>query len=129
MVLDPLKMELKTFHSFGASEGSLTWAIKHNEHWYCNFAYYDQQNDRSYLAKFNQDWKELQRWKYPAELLKKLGQHSLSGGIKQQQELLVTGHDEPVIFRLQFPDDKQSELKLLGEQRAPITGQALHLIP
>ena len=38
--LDPETMKLTTFHDFGDFGGSLTWAVRHDQHWWCNFAKY-----------------------------------------------------------------------------------------
>ena len=45
--------------------------------------------------KFDADWREAGRWTYPPELVKQLGNYSLSGGVWRDGHLLVTGHDEP----------------------------------
>ncbi|REJ98476.1 MAG: SGNH/GDSL hydrolase family protein [Planctomycetota bacterium] len=127
-VLDVETMVLSTFHDFGDQGGSLTWAVKHQGDWWCNFAYYGGENSKTYLAHFDDNFKEIDRWTYPADLIAKLGSYSLSGGLFHANELLVTGHDDPVIFRVRVPDDG-NVLELIGEETAPFTGQGIAVDP
>lgn len=115
-------MQLSTFHDFGNFGGSLTWAVIHHGHWWCNFARYGDDNAQTFLVELDAEWKELRRWTYPSELIRKLGRNSLSGGIWSGVELLVTGHDDPVVFRLRLPV-KGSELEFIGTDTVPFTGQ------
>lgn len=121
-VLDPRTMKLMTFKDFGNFGGSLTWAVLRDDHWWCNFARYGQENDQTFLVKFDDQWREQGRWTYPQEVIRELGRNSLSGGLWLNGELLVTGHDDPVLFRLVLTE-KGDELKLLGTQAIPFTGQ------
>jgi len=123
-VLDPESMQLTTFHDFGESEGSLTWAVYHDGAWWCHFAYYGANNAKSYLAKFNSDWTEHSRWSYPPSVIEQLGRYSVSGGIWRGDELLVTGHDDPVVFRLRLPTTG-TVLERVGEDEVPFTGQGI----
>ncbi len=121
-VLDPESMELTTFKDFGNFGGSLTWAVQHDNHWWCNFAHYGDKNDQTFLVQFGEQWEEQARWTYPQAVISELGRNSLSGGIWRSDELLVTGHDDPVVFRLRLP--KQGRvLELIGKQAVPFTGQ------
>ncbi|MFG0333040.1 MAG: alpha/beta hydrolase family protein [Maioricimonas sp. JB049] len=104
-VLDVDTMELSTAHDFGDYGGSLTWVLRRDGHWWCNFARYGEQNGETFFAKFDDDWNELARWTYPAEVIAQLGRYSLSGGIHDGNELLVTGHDDPILFRLRLPEE------------------------
>jgi len=122
--LDLATMRLDTFHDFGASEGSLTWAVRHRDAWWCNFAFYERGNAKTYLARFDNEWHEVARWRYPAEVIAELGTRSISGGIWQGDELLVTGHDEPVIYRLRLPD-RGDMLVLVAKERSPFPGQGI----
>jgi endonuclease/exonuclease/phosphatase family metal-dependent hydrolase len=121
-VLDPQSMQLSTIHDFGASDGSLTWCVHDGKQWWCHFAGYGADNGRSYLARFDDKWHEEQRWTLPPEVIARLGRHSLSGGVLHGDEWLVTGHDDPVLFRLQVPNEG-NVLTYLGEDRIPFTGQ------
>ncbi len=127
-VLDLESMKLTTYHDFGASDGSLTWVLRKDDHWWCHFAYYGDDNARSYLAKFDKDWNVIERWTLPPELIAKLGRFSLSGGIWSGEEMLVTGHDDPVVFRLRLPN-MGNMLEFVSAAEAPFTGQGIALDP
>jgi hypothetical protein len=125
MVLDLETMKLATFKDFGNFGGSLTWAVKQaegDEAWWCNFARYGSENAKTFLVKFDDEWRELGRWTYPAEALKDIGRNSFSGGIWLKDELLVTDHDNRVIYRLRLPKEG-SVLEFIAKEPAPFTGQ------
>lgn len=124
MVLDPTSMELTVYKDFGDFGGSLTWAVRHDDHWWCNFAHYGQANARTVLVKFDDAWQEQGRWTYPHEVIGKLGRYSLSGGLWRYGRLLVTGHDDPILFCLRVPESA-GVLELVELQSAPFTGQGI----
>ena len=124
MVLDPATMKLTVFKEFGNYGGSLTWVVRHDGHWWCNFAKYGKENAGTFLVKLDDDWKETGRWTYPPEMFGKLGQYSLSGGIWRDGCLCVTGHDEPVLMRLRLPKEG-SVLEYVDQQNVPFTGQGI----
>ena len=128
-VVDLESMQLSTFKNFGDFGGSLTWAVHHNGSWWCNFAKYGDANSRTFLVQFDTDWKEQARWTYPLKLIKQLGKMSLSGGLWRGNLLLVTGHDDGVIFRLRLPKQQDEELELVDQHRAPFTGQGIAIDP
>lgn len=121
-VLNLTSMRLSTFKDFGDFGGSLTWAVRRGDHWWCNFARYGTENSNTFLVKFDVQWKEQKRWTYPAAVIDKLGQFSLSGGIWHDDELLVTGHDDPLFFRLRLPG-QGTVLELIDTQSVLFTGQ------
>jgi hypothetical protein len=123
-VLDPQSMRLSTFKDFGNFGGSLTWVIRHEDHWWCNFARYGSENGQTFLVKFDAGWNETGRWTYPSNVIGELGRYSLSGGIWKDGHWLVTGHDDPVLFRLRVPD-QGSVLEVVDRQRVPFTGQGI----
>ena len=123
-VLDIDSMELTTFKDFGRSGGSLTWVLHKDGFWWCNFALYGANNYKTFLVKYDEQWRELARWTYPAKVINQLGRHSLSGGIWRGEQLWTTGHDNPVAFRLGLPKEG-SELEYLGQHAVPFTGQGL----
>ena len=124
MVLDPESMRLTAYKDFGNFGGSLTWAVMHEDHWWCNFARYGERNAETFLVKFDSEWREASRWSYPPSVIKELGRNSLSGGIWWQDSLLVTGHDDPVLFRLKVPASGKV-LTLVEKHAAPFTGQGI----
>lgn len=130
-VLDLESMKLTTFKDVGNFGGSLTWAVKRgseDETWWCNFARYGADNSKTFLVQFGQDWRELGRWTYPAEALKDIGRNSFSGGIWLNDELLVTDHDNRVIYRLRLPKES-SVLEFVAKEPAPFTGQGFAIDP
>lgn len=127
-VLDPVSMRLTTFKDFGDYGGSLTWCVRLDEAWWCNFAKYGDKNAETFLVKFDSDWREQGRWTYPREVLQKLGRYSLSGGVWRGRLLHVTGHDDPVLFRLRLPEQGRV-LEFVDQQAAPFTGQGIAADP
>jgi len=127
-VLDPKSMQLTTFHDFGDYGGSLTWVVRRANSWLCNFARYDKDNGDTFLAEFDRHWTETRRWTYPHEMVVQLGKYSLSGGLFQQQRLLVTGHDAQQIYYLRIPQTG-TVLKYIGRTPVPFTGQGFAVDP
>jgi len=123
-ILDPGTMKLSTFKNFECSNGSLTWAVREDGVWWCTFAFYGADNAKTRLVKFDSEWRELRSWVYPAEVVKDLGNYSISGGVWRDGTLLATGHDRRVIYRLGLPERGDS-LELLGLIRSPFPGQGI----
>jgi len=127
MALDPKTMQLSTFKDFGNAGGSLTWAIRHQGSWWCNFAKYGPDNASTFLVRYDDAWNETGRWSYPAEVFSELHNYSFSGGIWHEDSLLLTGHDDPVLFR--FTLDSSNRLTLVEKQKIPFTGQGIAIDP
>ncbi len=123
-VLDTESMQLTTHHDFHDFGGSLTWVIRSGDHWWCHFAHYGDDNGKSFLVKFDDDWREVSRWTYPESIIRQLGRYSLSGGIWREGELLVTGHDDPVLLKVALPE-QGSVLVDNGKVAVPFTGQGI----
>jgi len=123
-VLDLGSLELTTYHDFGDFGGSLTWVVRHENHWWCNFARYGRENGQTFLVEFDDAWKERRRWTYPESVVQRLGNYSLSGGLWRDGYLWVTGHDDPLVFRLKLPSEG-TVLVDAGTQAAPFTGQGI----
>ena len=123
-VLDPKSMELSAFKDFGNFGGSLTWVIRHEGHWWCNFARYRDDNDQTFLVKFDDDWSEKDRWTYPSEVIREMGHYSISGGVWRDGTLLVTGHDRAMLYRLRLPKSG-TVLEFIDQQPAPFAGQGI----
>ena len=121
-LLDPKSMKLATFHDFEDYGGSLTWVIRRDGLWWCNFAKYGDENAATFLASFDDDWKETGRWTYPPEVIRQLGSYSLSGGLWRGETLLTTDHDNGRLYRLRLPESG-TVLEFLGTQAVPFTGQ------
>lgn len=128
VVLDPTTMELTVYHDFGESDGSLTWAIPDHSGWWCHFAYYGDDNERSYLAHFDNDWQEQKRWTFPTPVLKAFGDMSASGGVWLDGHLVCTGHDLGEAYILKLPKSGKV-LEYLRTVPVPFTGQAIAVDP
>lgn len=125
-VLDLATMKLTDFKEFGNFGGSLTWAVRceNADGWWCNFALYGEKNAGTFLVKFDDEWQEQNRWTYPPEVLKNIGSASISGGLWQEDALLVTDHDHRVLYRLRLPK-AGAVLEFVGKEPAPFTGQGI----
>lgn len=121
-VLDPATMRLSTYKDFGASAGSLTWCVFAEGCWWCNFAYYDAENGKTYLAKFDDAWREAARWTYPPAMIRAFGKRSASGGIWRDGQFLVTGHDDRELYVLELPA-AGNVLRHVATVPVPFTGQ------
>ena len=124
MLLEPNTMLLTSWHDFGDYGGSLTWIVRRGGRWLCNFAKYGEKNKQSFLVEFDSKFNEQKRWSYPSELIAKLGNYSLSGGIWLRGELLVTGHDEKEVYVLKVPK-QGARLQYVEPRSAPFTGQGI----
>ena len=131
--LDPADMRLETFHDFGASDGSLTWAVRQGGLWWCSFAFYGKANTNSYLACFDDNWEERHRWRYPPELIPRLRRDSVSGGVWDGDTLLVSGHDARELYRLRLGASAllpaAGTLVYVEALPAPFTGQGFAADP
>jgi hypothetical protein len=130
-VLDPQTMALTVFHAFADPPGSLTWVVRRGEaeSWWCHFAGYGAENARSVLVRFDDRWRETGRWTYPPPLVADWGKYSLSGGIWQGDDLLTTGHDKRVVYRLRVPPGNRGEVEVAGVLGCPFPGQGIAVDP
>lgn len=124
MLLEPNEMLLTPWRDFGDYGGSLTWIVRRGSRWLCNFANYGEKNKETFLVEFDSKFTEKKRWIYPSEIIAKLGNYSLSGGIWLRGELLVTGHDEKEVYVLKVPK-QGSRLQYVETRSAPFTGQGI----
>ncbi|MCC9607546.1 hypothetical protein LOC68_12200 [Blastopirellula sp. JC732] len=129
-VYDPQTMELTDFHSFGAApHGSLTVVLHEGDAWWCVFAIYGTgANAETALVKFDDQWRELGVWKFPESVISDLGAMSISGGVWRNGELLATGHDKRVIYRLRLPKEGQL-LEHIETVATPFPGQGIAVDP
>ncbi len=127
-VLDPESMQLTVFKYFGNFGGSLTWAVKREGHWWCNFAHYGAANDRTFVVQLDEKWQETGRWTYPPEVIRQIGLASISGGLWHDDSLLVTDHDHRVLYRLKVPRAGKV-LEFVSQEKAPFTGQGIAFDP
>ncbi len=123
-------------HSFGIFAGSATWFDFDSGYRYVTFAHYRTSADEpsrdprwTALIQFNSDWQQLQAWVYPEEVVSLLGQYSISGGVfTPDHKLWCTGHDNPEVYVLSFPEGGSS-LVLEDRFAIPMKGQGIALDP
>ncbi|HWK53917.1 MAG TPA: cycloisomerase [Hyphomicrobiales bacterium] len=98
-------------YSFGIRLGSLTWAVRHQGYWWACFANYNDSGTTpgfdqrwTYVARFDDNWQQLQSWLFPPQVIATWGDSACSGGDFGEDGLLyVTGHDEPQLHVLRLP--------------------------
>lgn len=100
-------------HSFGRSDGSLTWLDRRDGRWIACFVHYGKKGGEpgrgvewTQIVEFDDDWRRTGGWALPAELIARLSPrgYSCSGGaIGPDGRLYVTGHDAPELYVLEFP--------------------------
>ncbi|MBL9122133.1 MAG: endonuclease/exonuclease/phosphatase family protein [Planctomycetaceae bacterium] len=122
--LDPESMRLEVFRDFGEFSGSLTWVVRRGDEWWCNFAHYDADNSQTILVRFDPDWHETGRWRYPPAVVSQWGRRSSSGGIWRGDLLTITDHDHPRLYRLRLPAAGEV-LEFVDQLAAPFPGQGI----
>ncbi len=123
-------------HSFGIFAGSATWVDLHDGYRYVTFAHYRGPSDEpsrdprwTALIQFDSDWQQRQSWVYPDEVVSRLGNYSISGGVfTRGGKLFCTGHDNPEVYVLAFPNGG-STLVLEETFAIPMKGQGIALDP
>jgi len=118
-------------HSFGEGYGSFTWLDRHDGAWYACFAFYGNKAAEpgrnpswTQVIKFDDQWRRVAGWVFPADLVARFGNYSSSGGaFGPDGRLYITGHDAPALFVLEFPDGS-SFLRWVDTVAIPAEGQA-----
>jgi len=98
-------------HSFGIGLGSCTWIDRYHGYWWAVFAYYDKfksiinkDNRWTILVKFDDEWRAIETWVFPKEVLEKFSPMSNSGGSWGPDGMLYcTGHDQPELYVMKLP--------------------------
>jgi hypothetical protein len=119
-------------HSFGIFAGSATWLDSREGHWYVTFGHYGNRAGEANrdprwttLIQFDSSWRRLQAWVYPEQVLSRLGDYTISGGIfGPDNTIFCTGHDHPEIYVLRFPEGG-SNLVLKDTFVTPSKGQGI----
>ena len=107
-IFDAATLQLTGRHVFANPPGSLTWALPYQGGWLTCFAHYSLLSDNalSRIVQFDKNWKELKRWSFPAELLKRFARSSSSGAcLVGGEQLLVSGHDARELYALTLPNE------------------------
>lgn len=113
-IWDAATMKHVGSHSFGRTDGSLTWIDRRNGRWVACFVHYGKKGGEpgrgpewTRLVEFDDEWRQTGGWVLPANLVAKLGVrgYSCSGGaFGPGGHLFVTGHDEPELYVLAMPE-------------------------
>ncbi len=111
-IFDTATLKHLDSHSFGHGYGSFTWLDRRDGAWYACFAYYGNRaqepgRDPSWtqVVKFDDQWRREAAWVFPAEVVEKFHDYSCSGGaFGPDGRLYITGHDNPELYVLAFPD-------------------------
>jgi hypothetical protein len=97
-------------HSFGLYEGSLTWVVSRDNHWFACFAHYAKAGSETgnpaltQVVKLDNEWRRVAGWVFPQALIKRFAGYSSSGGSFGPGDFLyVTGHDAKELYILTFP--------------------------
>ncbi|HUR57494.1 MAG TPA: hypothetical protein VM029_07280 [Opitutaceae bacterium] len=120
-------------HSFGRSDGSLTWIDRRNDRWVACFVHYGKRGGEpgrgpewTQIVEFDDQWRRTGGWGLPPEFVAHIGPrgYSLSGGaIGPGGHLYATGHDHPELYVLDFPSSG-TVLTWTATLRIPTEGQA-----
>ncbi len=113
-IWDTRTMQHVGSHSFGRTDGSLTWIDRRGGGWIACFAHYGRKGGEpgrgpewTRLVEFDDDWRQTGAWALPADLLAHISGngYSCSGGAFGPGGFLyVTGHDNAELYVLDFPD-------------------------
>ncbi len=110
-VFDVASMEHVASHSFGVMGGSATWIDRHDGRWWVAFANYAGRGgipgrgpEWTTLVVFDDDWRQLEGYVFPLEVVARFEEMSTSGGTFGDDGLIyATGHDAAEIFVLRVP--------------------------
>jgi hypothetical protein len=133
-IWDAATLEYVGTRSFGADRGSLTWVDYRDGAWWGAFANYSRLpgpqdcaygNQHTQIVRFDAEWRIVEGWVLPKELLEKLGDMSNSGGSwGPDGRLWISGHDKPEAYALTLPK-VGSVLRWTGTAPLDIAGQGI----
>lgn len=117
--------------SFGIRLGSLTWVERRDGFWWACFSNYSDRggipgfdNRWTYLAKLDDQWREVEGWMFPPMVIATWGKSAISGGSWGDDGLLyVTGHDAAELYVLRLPKTGTT-LEYLTTIDVPFEGQS-----
>jgi hypothetical protein len=101
-------------HSFGETDGSLTWVDTCQGQWYAGFAHYAGRGgvpgsgpERTRVAQFDRQWRRVKEWTFPQGVSARFAPNSCScGGFGPGGFLYATGHDARELYVLKVPPDQ-----------------------
>lgn len=137
-IFNPATLEHVASHSFGRMDGSFTWLDRREGRWIACFVHYGEKGaepnrDSSWtqIVEFDDGWRRTAGWALPADLIERFGGRgfSASGGAFGPGGLLyVTGHDNPEMYVLDFPQ-AGSVMRWVATFPVPFEGQAFAFDP
>ncbi|KAB2919186.1 MAG: hypothetical protein F9K30_17545 [Dechloromonas sp.] len=137
-IWDTANMKHAGSHSFGRTDGSLTWLDRRNGRWIACFVHYGEKGGEpgrgpewTHLVEFDDEWRQTGGWVLPTQLVAKLGArgYSCSGGaVGPGGHLYVTGHDETELYVIDFPA-AGPEMKWVATVPISAEGQAFCFDP
>ena len=132
-IFDPATLKHVGSHSFGRTDGSLTWLDRREGKWIACFVHYGKRGGEpgrgpewTQIVEFDAEWRRLRGWMLPPDLVAHIGTrgYSVSGGAFGPRGLLyATGHDNPELYVLDFPT-AGSALKWIATVPITAEGQA-----
>lgn len=131
-IFDTKTMQHIDSHSFGIMIGSATWIDRKDDYWWVAFAHYEGNGSSegkgtpwTQLVKFDNEWRRLEAWIFPKEVIDKMAPYSSSGGVwGDDEQLYITGHDRSEVYVLDLPS-KGYTLELIRTIQVPISGQGI----
>ena len=119
-IWDAKSLEHVENHNFGIGWGSCTWIDRHDGYWWVGFAQYEKWKhatgkgtEWTTVVKMDDNWRSLEEWVLPNEIVEKMRPMSNSGGSWGPDGLLyLTGHDHEEFYAMQLPS-KGSTLELV----------------
>ncbi len=132
-IFDVKTMQHTGTHSFGIAEhGSLTWLDQKDGYWWIGFAHYSGKEASegrdvrwTSLVKYDAEWRQLESWVFPKNILDLFAPKSNSGGAWGNDGLLYcTGHDAAELYVMKIPRSGYT-LEHLRTLPAPIEGQGI----
>lgn len=139
-VFDTETMEHVDTHSLGIQFGSLTWIDYHDGSFWGTFANYDNTGRavlgdaqitpygnklNTQVVRFDEDWRVVEGWVIPPEILDRFEDMSNSGGSwGPDGNLWLSGHDPAEVYVMQLPE-LGSELVWLATVPLEIQGQGI----
>lgn len=131
-VFDPETLSHVRTIALGPQPGSLTFVDRKDGSWWAGFANYDGRGGEpgrnhtfTTLVRFDDQWRTLDRWTFPPEVLARMAPSSASGGaFGADGRLYVTGHDRPELYVLSVPEGG-GVLQLVGTIPIAVEGQAI----